>query len=85
MIVNAGIVDSDHQKYKGQLSQETGMATVLIVDDSSTVREMVSSILKKSGLAIIEAADGLEAKEKIQATYPDLVLSDIIMPKMNGN
>ncbi|NER39666.1 MAG: response regulator [Oscillatoria sp. SIO1A7] len=60
------------------------MSTVLIVDDSSTVREMVSSILKKSGLAIIEAADGLEAKQKIQATSPDLVVTDIVMPKMNG-
>ena len=60
------------------------MSTVLIVDDSSTVREMVSDILRKSGLAIIEAADGKEAQEKIQTTSPDLVVTDIVMPKMNG-
>lgn len=60
------------------------MSTVLIVDDSATAREMVSSLLKKIGMNVIEARDGMEAKEHIQANRPDLVVLDIIMPRMNG-
>ncbi len=60
------------------------MSTVLIVDDSVTVREMVSGLLKKMGLTVIEASDGKEAKEQIESQYPDLVITDIVMPNMNG-
>ncbi|MGP1375298.1 MAG: response regulator transcription factor [Almyronema sp.] len=60
------------------------MSTVLIVDDSSTLREMISGLLIKAGMTVIEAKDGVEAKEKIQASPPDLVVLDIVMPNMNG-
>ena len=60
------------------------MSTVLIVDDSQTVRQMLSELLEKGGLTVIEAANGLEAKAKIQTKKPDLVITDLIMPEMNG-
>ncbi|MBW4492450.1 MAG: response regulator [Oscillatoria princeps RMCB-10] len=60
------------------------MSTVLIVDDSLTLRQIVADILKRSGLDVIEASDGVEAKEQIQASCPDLVITDIVMPRMNG-
>jgi twitching motility two-component system response regulator PilH len=60
------------------------MHKVLIVDDSLTVREMVSEQLRKSGFEVIEAIDGEEAVEKIQAEAPDLVVTDIVMPRKNG-
>lgn len=60
------------------------MTTVLIVDDSAMAREMVSDLLKNSGLKVVEAADGAEAIEKIQISIPDLVITDIVMPRMNG-
>ncbi|KGF72970.1 chemotaxis protein CheY [Neosynechococcus sphagnicola sy1] len=60
------------------------MSTVLIVDDSSTIREMVLDLLIKHGLTVVQASDGVEAKEKIQASCPDIVVTDIIMPNMNG-
>jgi twitching motility two-component system response regulator PilH len=60
------------------------MTTVLIVDDSSTMREMVSDLLIKHGLTVVQAFDGADAKEKIQASSPDLVVTDVIMPNMNG-
>ena len=41
------------------------MNTVLIVDDSLTLRQIVSDILRKSGLNVVEASDGIEAKEQI--------------------
>ena len=60
------------------------MTTVLIVDDSSTLREMISGLLIKAGMTVLEATDGVEAKEKIAANPPDLVILDIVMPNMNG-
>lgn len=60
------------------------MSTVLVVDDSATLREMISDVLQKSGMEVIHACDGVEGKEKIQAKCPDLVVVDIIMPRMNG-
>jgi len=60
------------------------MPTVLIVDDSATVREMVSEQLRKSGFNVIEAIDGEEAIAKLQVSIPDLVVTDIVMPRKNG-
>jgi twitching motility two-component system response regulator PilH len=60
------------------------MSTVLIVDDSQTLRQMLSEILQSSGWVVVEAINGVEAKEKIQNKAPDLVITDLIMPLMNG-
>ncbi len=60
------------------------MHTVLIVDDSTTVRQMVSEQLRKGGFEVMEAVDGEEAIEKIQSRLPDLVITDIVMPRKNG-
>ncbi|WP_088891625.1 response regulator [Leptolyngbya ohadii] len=60
------------------------MSTVLIVDDSQTVRKMLSDLLQNSGIQVVEATNGIEAQEKIQSNLPDLVITDLIMPGMNG-
>ncbi|MGA7933706.1 MAG: response regulator [Kovacikia sp.] len=60
------------------------MSTVLIVDDSPTVRELLSEQLKRSGFIVVEAVDGEEAIEKIKENTPDLVVTDIVMPRKNG-
>ncbi|NJP12368.1 MAG: response regulator [Leptolyngbyaceae cyanobacterium RU_5_1] len=60
------------------------MHTVLIVDDSTTVRQMVSDHLENHGFEVIQAVDGEDAIEKIQAGSPDLVVTDIVMPRKNG-
>lgn len=60
------------------------MSTVLIVDDSQTLREMLTELLQKGGLKVVAATNGLEAKEQIQTKVPDLVITDLIMPEMNG-
>lgn len=64
-------------------STET-MSTILVVDDSPMLREMISGLLDKSGLTITVAKDGQEAKDKIAANPPDLVVLDVVMPNMNG-
>lgn len=60
------------------------MTTVLIVDDSSTLREMISGLLIKAGMTVLEAKDGVEAKDMIASNPPDLIVLDIVMPNMNG-
>ncbi len=59
--------------------------TVLIVDDSITVRELLSLSFKKAGYRVEQARDGQEAWEKLRSGLPcDIVFCDIEMPRMNG-
>jgi len=60
------------------------MSLVLVVEDSVPQREMITELLKNSGLKVYVASDGVEALEQIQAQRPDLVVLDIVMPRMNG-
>jgi len=58
---------------------------VLVVDDSHSVREHVASALSDSGFDIVEACDGIDALEKLNAeTNVALVFCDVNMPRMNG-
>jgi len=58
--------------------------TILVVDDSPTVRKLISSKLEKSGHQVICAVDGVEAMATMETMVPDLVLLDIAMPRMDG-
>lgn len=58
--------------------------TILVVDDSATVRKLVSGKLEKCGHEVVCAIDGVDALEKINALVPDLILLDITMPRMDG-
>ncbi|MBD1910831.1 MULTISPECIES: response regulator [unclassified Leptolyngbya] len=60
------------------------MSKVLVVEDSVTQREMITDLLKGSGLEVTVASDGVEALEQIEDLRPDLVVLDIVMPRMNG-
>jgi len=60
------------------------MATILAVDDSASMRQMVSFTLKSAGFDVVEAADGQEALNIAKQKSFDLVLSDVNMPVMNG-
>lgn len=60
------------------------MSTVLVVEDSVPQREMITDLLKGSGLNVAVASDGMEALEKMQGGVPDVVVLDIVMPRMNG-
>ncbi|HMA92494.1 MAG TPA: response regulator [Polyangiaceae bacterium] len=57
---------------------------ILLVDDSPVIREMVSEILVSAGLKVTAATDGEEALLRIAEQEPDLVVSDIEMPRMDG-
>lgn len=58
--------------------------TILVVDDSPTVRKLISGKLEKSGHNVVCAVDGVDALAKLEEGMPDLVLLDITMPRMDG-
>ncbi len=59
--------------------------TILIVDDSKTVRNLVAFIMKKEGFKVVTAEDGLDGLEKLYSSERiDLIISDINMPRMDG-
>lgn len=60
------------------------MATILAVDDSVSMRQMVTLTLKNGGHQVIEAVDGQDALSKAKNQKPDLVLTDVNMPNMDG-
>lgn len=60
------------------------MATILAVDDSASMRQMVAFTLKGAGYNVVEAVDGKDALNKAQSSKADLVLTDVNMPNMDG-
>jgi two-component system, chemotaxis family, chemotaxis protein CheY len=60
------------------------MATILTVDDSASMRQMVAFTLKGAGFDVIEAVDGVDALDKAKGSNPDVVLTDVNMPNMDG-
>lgn len=58
--------------------------TILAVDDSSSMRQMVSAILQTGGYKVVEAVDGVEALEYAKEHPVDLVITDVNMPRMDG-
>ena len=60
------------------------MANILAVDDSASMRQMVSFTLKGAGHTVVEAVDGVDALAKAKGGKFDLVISDVNMPNMDG-
>ncbi len=60
------------------------MARILVVDDESDIRTLVSRILKQAGHDVFEAAEGNEAVSLFRKHLPDLLITDIIMPEKEG-
>jgi len=58
--------------------------TVLTVDDSRTMRDMLMLALKDAGYRVVQAEDGIHGLEVLQAESPDIVITDINMPRMDG-
>lgn len=57
---------------------------IMVVDDSVTIRNVVSRLMKRQGWSVLTAKDGLEAMEAVYTRQPDLIILDIEMPRMNG-
>src|SRR3954468_5798914 len=60
------------------------MATIVIADDSPTLRRIVGSVLTKDGHEVVHAEDGVEAVQAVFRTQPDVVILDVQMPRVSG-
>lgn len=60
------------------------MTTILVVDDESLIRDVLVTVLRDEGYAVVTADDGLAALELVQQQAPALVLMDVMMPRMDG-
>jgi DNA-binding response OmpR family regulator len=63
---------------------EKGIFKVLVVDDEKDIVEVVGSRLSREGYQVVTAFDGEEALVQIKAEDPDLIVLDLMMPKLNG-
>ena len=57
---------------------------ILVADDEAEIRDLLHLYLEKDGYEVLEAADGMEALEKVKKERPDLLILDIMMPGLDG-
>ncbi len=60
------------------------MKKILVVDDETMIREMIKTRLEANNYEVITAGDGQEALDKAHRENPDLILLDLMLPKVNG-
>ncbi|GBF33088.1 two-component hybrid sensor and regulator [Desulfocucumis palustris] len=82
-------VDSLVKQMKKQVAaaveeRTEGRKTILVVDDDNNIRNLLRQELEVAGYSVIEAADGVEAINLIKKDIPDLILLDVMMPRMSG-
>lgn len=63
---------------------ENSNISILVVDDNATERKLMRTYLNHRGYRVMEAENGLKALEIIRRTPPDIILSDLEMPQMDG-
>src|SRR2546423_12268913 len=60
------------------------MHKILVVDDTEDARDVLARLLRLGGFCAVTAEDGIEALKRLELDHPDLVLLDLMMPRMNG-
>lgn len=75
---------SDNVTHAIQTAVVTNTVTVLLVDDSKTIRRSASNFLSSAGYTVITAVDGFEALSKVVEHRPALIFADIMMPRLDG-
>ncbi len=74
----------DFKQSESEAQESERISTVMVVDDSVTVRKVTSRFLERNGFNVITAKDGVDALQTLQEEIPDLMLLDIEMPRMDG-
>lgn len=83
--VNSLLIRLDEIKHQEEVHDAMPKGkSILVVDDSATVRKLIAGKLEKCGHEVFCAADGVEAIEQVDSVIPDLILLDITMPRMDG-
>ena len=78
---NEGMLPSDEA---GSKQPDRSLPKILVVDDEKRIADTLSEILEMSGFHVATAYDGWDALEAAARFHPDYLLSDVLMPRMNG-
>jgi chemosensory pili system protein ChpA (sensor histidine kinase/response regulator) len=81
-VLSAGGVTVRNVKTKAK--KEVKKTRALVVDDSLTMRKVLGRLLEREGYEVLLAKDGMDAMELLQLSVPDIILTDIEMPRMDG-
>lgn len=82
---SASRAGTERPRYEtSDLESPIRIRTILVVDDSATIRMVLSSALENKGYRVVLAKDGMETLAKIQGAVPDLVILDITLPHLDG-
>ncbi|MCI5127263.1 MAG: response regulator [Candidatus Electrothrix sp. AW3_4] len=76
--------EQKEKREKRLITNRSACKTVLVVEDSPTTRKVIKMTLTSGDFRVIEAADGVEALSRLNEERPDLVLLDIMLPKIDG-
>jgi PAS domain S-box-containing protein len=76
--------DTSHEDLPKAAVLDTSAPKVLVADDNADLRDYMHRILSTAGYAVLVAADGQQALEIAQTTAPDLIVSDVMMPRLDG-
>ena len=79
--VNESVSDAEARVADGVAGK---CVKVMVIDDSKTIRRTAETLLKKEGFEVITATDGFEALSMIADHQPNLILLDIMMPRLDG-
>lgn len=63
---------------------DSGEQVVLVADDEHTIVDLLSDLLRDEGYFVIQAFDGIMALEEIDRANPDLIIADVMMPRLDG-
>ncbi|MEC7984304.1 MAG: hybrid sensor histidine kinase/response regulator [Myxococcota bacterium] len=88
-IEDSTFTDVDISEFIAQLKQMENVPvednpTILIVDDDPSIREMLSQMIEEAGYQTLQAVDGMDGLEIVQREKPNLVILDVMMPRLNG-
>ncbi|WP_018608532.1 Hpt domain-containing protein [Uliginosibacterium gangwonense] len=83
-VVNVVGADGEGEYAEAEAVAETRIPTIMVVDDSLTVRKITSRLLEREGFQVVTAKDGVDALEQLVDIKPDVMLLDIEMPRMDG-
>ena len=74
----------DIDEISGNLRMSTDRSTLLLADDDPTIADSLAPFLERAGFHVLVVSDGLSALEKAQSHHPELIILDVLMPRMDG-
>lgn len=78
------ISEADRGAVSASVTAQEQPPTILVVDDSLTMRKVITRLLTREGYAALAAKDGVDALQQLESVLPDVILLDIEMPRMDG-